>query len=99
MKAAQLAAEEAMGNAINRALETLVSGESLPWRTEQQAGQGVVTPVRTFQNYDGRWCREFTLLGEAAGEAVQRRAIACREGEGHWQVMLEIYGDQRSPSL
>ena len=90
MKAAELAAEQEMESAIDRALETLVSGESLPWRSEQDVGQGVVTPVRTFQNHDGRWCREFTLLGEAAGEAVHGR---------RWQVMLEIYGDHRSPSL
>ena len=85
--------------AIDMALETLVSGQALPWQAEEGAGRGTVMPVRTFENHDGRWCREFTLEGEAADETVNRRAIACRASEMDWQVMLEIYQEVQGPSL
>jgi surface antigen len=83
-----------MEQSIDKALEKLVSGETLPWRSEQANAAGSVTPVRTFQNHDGRWCREFTVQGEVSGEELQRRAIACRRGEYDWRVMLEILADE-----
>lgn len=41
-----------------------------------------LTPVLSFAAADGRFCREFSLSGSAAGG----KGIACRERRGGWRV-------------
>jgi len=59
---------------LHRALETLPSG--------QISAQGV-QPMLSFRDGAGRICREFERLAEGGPVA---RAIACRTGDGRWQV-------------
>ena len=50
------------------------------------AGSG--TPIRTFQNSDGDWCREYRQQSNLLGSIESRRAIACRSAAGDWENRL-----------
>ena len=79
--------------ALFQALERNVSGEAVAWRNPDSGRIGEVTPVRTFKNRDGRWCREYTAMEALGGGTETRRAIACRVPEGQWKTRLVLISD------
>lgn len=84
----------AMEEAVSAALEKHVSGETLRWENAESGSHASITPVRTFKNSDGRWCREYLHDSEIGQESATRRAIACRIEQGTWRtqlVALEAY--------
>ena len=64
-------------------LEALPNGQSAPWLTP--SGRHVtVTPVRTYVNDGGQYCREY-VLARSSGEATDERVLAaCRMQAGEW---------------
>jgi surface antigen len=79
--------------ALFQALEKNVSGEAVAWRNPDSGKIGEITPVRTFKNRDGRWCREYTAMEALGGETEIRRAIACRAPEGQWKTRAVLISD------
>ncbi len=77
----RLAAETAQ-----RALETTPTGQSLPWRNPDTGNSGTVTPVRTFQEAGGRYCREYQQQIVVGGKTQQGFGTACRMPDGAWQI-------------
>lgn len=87
---AHTAEQVEIARAVDRALETLVSGRQLEWRARATGAAGWVSPVRTYQAKNGQWCREYVLRTSAKAGAVQTRAVACREGQGRWRTRLKL---------
>ncbi len=79
--------------ALTQALEKNVSGEAAAWRNPDSGKTGEITPVRTFKNRGGQWCREYTALEALDGKSEIRRAIACRAPEGQWKTRLVLISD------
>ena len=86
--AAQAADREAMAVALSEALEKRLSGVAVDWHNQASGSSGAVTPVRTFRNADGRWCREYLEEASIGGTLDSRRAIACRESDGQWRTRI-----------
>jgi surface antigen len=78
---------------VSDALEKQVSGESVSWQDPETGLQAFVTPLRTFRAQSGQWCREYLRGVGENGLVEERRAVACREGEGAWRDRLEIVGE------
>jgi surface antigen len=78
----------AMEGAVSAALEKHASGETLRWENAESGSHASITPVRTFKNSDGRWCREYLHDSEIGRESATRRAIACRVEQGTWRTRL-----------
>lgn len=87
---AHTAEQVEIARAVDRALETLVSGRQLEWRARATGAAGWVSPVRTYQAKNGQWCREYVLRTSAKAGAEQTRAVACREGQGRWSTRLKL---------
>lgn len=66
------------------ALETLISGESRAWAARNGGARGFVTPLRTFKNVEGQYCREYRMEVLLASEARSARRVACRTADGVW---------------
>ena len=66
---------------LHAALESTPSGQALAW------DGGAITPLLTFRDTDGRFCREFQSTGSAGGQGSI--GIACR-GDGQWQGQFAI---------
>lgn len=81
----QLAAALAARNqAVGFALETLPNGRSVPW-TAQGGLAGVITPVETYVNADGTYCRSYVVSLTRNGLTDERQDVACRHGVGDWR--------------
>lgn len=93
MAAIQAADRQAMAAALSEALEERLSGVAVDWHNQASGSSGAVTPVRTFRNADGRWCREYLEEATIAGTLDSRRAIACRESDGQWRTRILALSD------
>ena len=78
---------------LDASLETSVSGVSLEWRNPDTGSSGEITPVRTFQTADGRYCREYQEIQWLSHGREERGGIACRQSDGMWKVRLRYYPD------
>ena len=77
-------ASPVMRQAVNQALETLPNGRVAPVALTEGL-QGSVTPLRTFVNGQGLYCREY-ILEISGNDAVDERVgVACRHGVGDWR--------------
>jgi surface antigen len=91
--AARLASDRAaeasaIQQAMDRALEGHISGQTVDLRNAATGRRVAVTPVRTFRSEAGHWCREFTQVVEDPAGRRATRGIACRQGKGDWRAML-----------
>lgn len=73
--------------AVGRALETTAAGTSSSWTNPDSGASGSVTPLRTFQNSAGTYCREFQESIVVGGQTQQTVGTACRQPDGTWRTM------------
>ncbi len=90
----RLTDKQAKETALFEALEKNISGQTVAWQNPDSGRSGSVTPVRTFRNREGQWCREYAA-SEARGvdRESSRRAIACRQPEGIWKTRMVLISD------
>ncbi len=79
--------------ALEEALDRTLSGTAVGWHNEASGSSGEVTPIRTFRNFDDRWCREYEARTMVREQIDVRRAIACREDSGIWRTRLVSESD------
>lgn len=85
----QLAADrQAFEDVIALALEQRLSGETVDWENPTSGNRGAITPVRTFRNANGQWCREYREEASLGLDLRSHSAIACRTADGEWQTRL-----------
>jgi surface antigen len=77
----QLAAQNAQAT-----LEHARTGEASTWHNPDSGNSGTITPTHTYQNADGRYCREYQQEITVGGEKHQAYGTACRQPDGSWQV-------------
>jgi len=75
-----------MKQASNRALETSKTGTSTTWRNPDSGRSGSITPVRTFERADGRFCREYQQTIIIDGKEERGFGKACRQQDGSWRT-------------
>jgi surface antigen len=69
---------------VGQALEQAPTGQTIAW-TNLDGGHYQVTPYRTWQVPDGRYCREYTTEASIAGRRQQLYGTACRQPDGSWE--------------
>ncbi len=77
--------KEQAEEAVQKALETRVSKSKLEWRDNQGGLKGSVTPLRTFKNPSGDYCRVYREVVYARPTDLIATRIACRNGKGIWE--------------
>lgn len=70
--------------AVQEALETRLSKSKLEWRDSQGDLKGSVTPLRTFKNLSGDYCRVYHEVVYARTTDQTATRVACRNGSGIW---------------
>jgi surface antigen len=73
--------------ASQQALESMPTGQAAAWRNPDTGNYGQVTPQRTYQAPNGRYCREFTQEITIGGKKETSYGTACRQPDGAWQVV------------
>jgi surface antigen len=78
--------KELQQQATMKALETTPSGSSIPWRNPNTGHSGSVTPVKTYQEPSGQYCREYQQVITVGGEKQTAYGTACRMPDGSWKI-------------
>ncbi|MDP6708415.1 MAG: RT0821/Lpp0805 family surface protein [Alphaproteobacteria bacterium] len=72
--------------AVQKALETRLSGTSTFWRNDASGNAGAVVPVRTYRTKGGRYCRVYDQrLFPREARVTARQRTACRDDRGIWR--------------
>ncbi len=88
---AQLATmeQQAMSDTFQYALENNPSNQTADWVNPDTDRAGAVVPLRTFNDTQGRPCREFITTISIGGEQQQGYGTACRQRDGTWQIVSD----------
>ena len=79
------AADRALAEkAVQTALETRLSRSSFRWLGDDGALHGKVTPLRTYKEPSGVYCREYREIIHASKALLAATRTACRNGDGVW---------------
>lgn len=68
-------------------LENAKTGTTSSWVNPDSGNSGSITPTKTFQNAQGRNCREYTQTITIGGKNEQAYGTACRQPDGSWQII------------
>lgn len=69
------------------ALESTPSGEVVPWTDPDQGSSGSYTPLRTWRNEAGEYCREYQQVVTIGGQEERAFGTACRQPDGTWRIV------------
>jgi surface antigen len=68
------------------ALETQSVGQVSSWTNPDSGHEGSITPVKTYQQDDGKYCREFEQTVLVDGREERGTGTACRDEDGTWRM-------------
>ena len=71
---------------VDQALEDAPDGRTIAWN-QPSGGRYAVTPRRTYETRDGRYCREYLARSTIGGESAQSHGTACRQPDGSWKIV------------
>jgi len=72
---------------VGQIFEHAPSQKTVAWENPDNQTEYAVTPDRTYQSEDGRYCREYTSTASIGGEPQQTTGTACRQPDGSWQIV------------
>ncbi len=67
-------------------LEHKSSGATTTWSNPDSGHSGTFTPVRTYREPSGRYCREYQQTVTVGGRTEQAHGTACRQPDGSWKI-------------
>lgn len=82
--------ESSMSLALNKALEVNMSGDSLSWNNPDSGRSAAFTPVRTYQDKSGKFCREYRKDVTSPDQTNTTFGLACRDETGNWKTRYLI---------
>lgn len=75
--------DEADRACVGHALELAKEGQRVRWTNDRTGAAFVLTPTAAVQ---ANGCRNFSLQTTVNGRGDTRQAVACRTGDGTWQL-------------
>lgn len=68
-------------------LEHVPDRQTVVWQGQNQGDGYWVTPTRSYDAGNGRYCREYTSDAVIAGRKQQTYGTACRQDDGTWEIV------------
>lgn len=72
-------------NCIGQSLERADDGKTIWWENSAAKVRFGVTPMRTFENSAGRFCRAYRTTAFIDGRVRNAFGTACRQADGAWE--------------
>jgi surface antigen len=88
----------AADGALSNALENVVSGTPVSWKSPDGELAVKVTPVRTYRNGEDQYCREFQRELSHGQRTDVQHGLSCREGDGVWKTKYLILDAPEPPA-
>ncbi|MEW5703428.1 MAG: RT0821/Lpp0805 family surface protein [Pseudomonadota bacterium] len=76
-----------MAKTSGQALESNPIGQTSTWVNPDSGNTGTITPTRTYQANNNRYCREFQQTVTVGGNTEQAYGTACRQEDGSWEIV------------
>jgi len=76
----------AMGQNAQYSLEYAPSNTTTTWNNPDSGNSGTLTPVRTYQEPSGQYCREYLQTVVIGGQQQDAYGTACRQPDGSWEI-------------
>ena len=70
---------------LDQSLEYAPDGSRIIWTDNER--QYAVTPKETYQDREGRYCREYTMDAQVGDQTQQVYGTACRQPDGSWRMV------------
>jgi hypothetical protein len=84
--------QDPAGAAFQQAMERVLSGFELTWKSADGGRAVTYKPVRTFQR-DQLYCRDFVETRIESGRSTVRQGTACRSPDALWRRVAEAATD------
>ena len=93
-------------DSAQNSMEYAKTNQTTVWQNPDTGSTGDITPVLTYQNDQGEYCREYQQTVTIGGEQQQVYGTACRMSDGTWEIVSsealddpqEQLGEQIVPS-
>ncbi|MBC05058.1 RT0821/Lpp0805 family surface protein [Thalassospira sp.] len=69
------------------ALQRAPDGQHVRWQNPDSGRSYNVVPTNSWQNAEGRYCREYSATANIGGELQKTFGTACRQADGSWQIV------------
>lgn len=69
------------------ALDRVPDGQSVRWQNPDSGRSYNVVPTDSWQNAQGRYCREYSATANIGGKLQKTYGTACRRADGSWQLV------------
>lgn len=89
--------QQAHANTTHDALEYQPTGRPSSWNNPDSGHSGTVTPVRTWQQEDGKYCRDYKQSIVIDGKVEEATGTACRENDGTWRIATSELPTEPAP--
>lgn len=76
----------AMGQNAQYSLEHTRSHETTRWSNPDSGNSGSMTPLQTYQQTTGQYCREYRQTVIVGGRKQDAYGTACRQPDGSWII-------------
>jgi surface antigen len=72
---------------VTRTLEYAPSREVVSWQNPDTRTRYELEPLATYEQPDGRYCREYRTAATIGGETREIYGTACRQPDGAWELV------------
>ena len=72
---------------IRKALDAAPDQKQVAWQNPDANAQYKITPVKSYNDRAGRYCREYITEAVVGGRTEQVYGTACRQPDGAWELM------------
>jgi surface antigen len=72
---------------VGQILEYAPAREPVVWKNPDRDAAYEVTAVRTYEDGDDRYCREYQATATIGGRLQETYGTACRQPDGSWQIV------------
>ncbi len=78
--------DEADQTCLTQSLEHAEDGQKIAWDNPENGARYQITPTKTVQVADNRYCREYTSTATIGGKTETTYGRACRQPDGSWRL-------------
>jgi surface antigen len=79
--------DEVDQNCVGQTLEHAPDGEEIVWNDPENGSQYEVTPIESYRDPAGQYCREYQADAVIAGRTQRTYGRACRQPDGSWRIV------------
>ncbi len=78
--------DEADQTCLTQSLEHAEDGQEIAWKKPDSGTRYQITPTKTIQVAENRYCREYTSTATIGGKTETTYGRACRQPDGAWEI-------------